>query len=115
MRCGWPGSARLRLLPMSGWRDASDIVKHVSESERPWKATARTLVLYNPEGRWRFAIYNDEGTIDGTLPHVPAETAAEEAQARLLARVEEITEQRHVARWKQDKPHWWSAELIPSS
>jgi hypothetical protein len=95
--------------------DASGIVNPVPESERPaWKATARTLVLYIPKGQWRFAIYNDEGIVDGALADVSAEIAPEQAQARLLAKVEEMTEQRYVATWKQDKPHWWAADLIAS-
>lgn len=41
-----------------------------------------------------------------------AEAAPEEAQAQLLAKVEEITEQRHVARWKQNLgPQWGSTDL----
>ena len=66
----------------------------------------QAAVLYNPKGEWRFAIYNDEGIIDGRLLDVSAEVAPEEAQAQLLAKVEEISAQRYVARWKQDKPHW---------
>ncbi len=85
----------------------------VPDRKRPaWKATARTLVLYNPKGEWRFAVYNDKGIIDGALSDVSAEITPEEAQARLLAKVEEITEQRYVARWTQDQPHWWTADLI---
>ncbi|BEL10774.1 hypothetical protein Q0Z83_089650 [Actinoplanes sichuanensis] len=76
-----------------------------------WKATARTLVLYNPEGQWRFAIYNDAGIIDGGIPDASAKIPPDEAQAWLLANVEEITEQRYVAAWKQNQPHWWSADL----
>ncbi|BEL05422.1 hypothetical protein Q0Z83_036130 [Actinoplanes sichuanensis] len=80
--------------------------------KRPvWKATARALVLYNPEGQWRFAIYNDAGIIDGGIPDTSAKIAPDEAQAWLLANVEEITEQRYVAEWKQNQPHWWSADL----
>ncbi len=100
---------------MSGRSGSSGTVKHVIDPNRPaWKATARTLVLYNPKSEWRFAIYNDEGIIDGALTDVSAEAAPERAQERLLAKVEEITEQRYVARWKQDRPHWWTADLSAS-
>ncbi|MEU0561385.1 hypothetical protein [Dactylosporangium sp. NPDC006015] len=87
-------------------------MEHVIDPRRhAWKATARVLVLYNPKGQWRYAVYNDKGVLDGMLD-ASAEAAPEEAQAQLLAEVEEITEQRYVARWTQNRPHWWTADLI---
>lgn len=96
--------------------DGSGTIKRMPDRKRPaWKATARTLVLYNPEGSWRFAIYNDAGIIDGGFPDALAEITPEQAQARLLTNVEEITQQRYVAEWEQDRPCWWSADLIVAS
>ncbi|GIE76773.1 hypothetical protein Aph02nite_27230 [Actinoplanes philippinensis] len=49
--------------------DGSGAMKRTPDRKRSaWKATARTLVLYNPEGSWRFAVYNDAGIIDGGFP-----------------------------------------------
>ncbi|MEV0564874.1 hypothetical protein [Dactylosporangium sp. NPDC050588] len=57
----------------------------MSESERPaWKSTARALVLYNPKGEWRFAVYHARSTSDGVLVDVPDEAAPAVAQAQLM-------------------------------
>ncbi|MGY4643341.1 hypothetical protein [Cellulomonas sp. URHB0016] len=84
------------------------------ESERSaWKAVARTLVLHDRDGRWRYAVYSDEGVVDGVLrTGGSGEVAPAEAQARLLAEVEELTGRRYVATWTQDEPHVWSADLL---
>jgi hypothetical protein len=71
--------------------------------------------LYNPKNEWRCAIHNDAGIKDRVLRGVSPEIPPEEAQSLLLHQVEEQTGQRYDATWTQDKPHWWSAELIPAS
>ena len=77
----------------------------------PWTAEAKTLVLYRDNGVWRFAIYNDEGIVDGRLDEVDEDAPVELAQAELLRRVEEATTRQYEAVWSADKPDWWSASL----
>jgi hypothetical protein len=84
----------------------------VSDSDRPpWTATARALVLYNPEDEWRYAIYSEAWVLDGVLLGVSVKIPPEEAQALLVAKVEGLTDRQYAATWTQDEPHWWTAEL----
>jgi hypothetical protein len=85
-------------------------------TDKPWKAPAKSLVLYCPKEQWRFATFSDFGVVDGFLADVSPETAPEEAQRLLVARVQADTELTYAATWKSDKPRWWSAELtvVPS-
>ena len=83
------------------------------DQKKPWTAPARTLVLYRTEDRWRYAIYNEAGILDGYLPGLSPCVALEVAQATLLADVERHTGLDYEAKWAQDKPDWWSAELHP--
>jgi hypothetical protein len=77
----------------------------------PWTAEARTLVLHDADGDWRYAIYTDVGVTDGRLDGLPAGAAPEQAQAALLARVAELTGHHHCAVWETPQPHWWTADL----
>ena len=80
-----------------------------SDRDKPWTAPAKELVLYRDGERWRYAVANERGIMDGRLS-VHHETEAE-AQADLLARVEEMVGLRYSAQWRLDKPGWWSATL----
>jgi hypothetical protein len=80
--------------------------------DKPWTAPARSLVLYCPKGQWRFAIYNEAGVVDGVLSDLSATVSPDEAQAVLLNRVQEDTGLTYLATWRQDKPDWWSADLV---
>lgn len=81
----------------------------------PWPKRARTLILYCPQGQWRYAIYNDDGIVDGSLPDLSPAVDPQDAQAALLREVEEFTGLRYTATWREDEPRWWSAELdVPS-
>lgn len=80
------------------------------DKAKAWKAPAKSLVLYCPQGQWRFAIYNEAGIIDGALD-LPADVDPTEAQATLLGQVQEDTGLVYAATWHNDKPDWWSAEL----
>lgn len=77
----------------------------------PWTSEAKALVLYRANGAWRFAIYNDEGIMDGRLDEVDEGAPVELAQAELLRRVQEATTRHYEADWSTDKPDWWSASL----
>lgn len=68
-------------------------------------------MLYNPEGHWRYAIYNLDGVVDGGLPDTDSRTPPEDAQVRLVAQVEEWTGKKYDAMWTSDKPNWWRADL----
>ena len=96
-------------------RATADAVRHpepvTGQHRKPWAARARALVLYCPTDQWRYAIYNDEGIIDGALLDVSPDADPADAQATLLRKVEEITGLHYAANWKQDKPRWWSAAL----
>lgn len=76
----------------------------------PWTAPARSVVLYCPKTQWRFAIFIEADIIDGALD-LPATAAPEDAQASLVARVQDDTRLTYLMKWTLDKPRWWSAEL----
>lgn len=83
----------------------------VSRPPEAWTAEAKTLVLYRANGVWRFAIYNDEGVLDGRLDVISENAPVELAQAELLRRVEVATTRQYEAVWTADKPGWWTASL----
>ena len=98
---------------------AEELVRRVSRAGQlshpmPWTARANALVLYSPEGRWRFAVYNEVGVMDGALD-LPVDATVGDAQAALLARVQEDTGLRYEANWTQDGKGWWTAELRVAS
>jgi len=80
------------------------------DEAKPWRAPAKSLVLYCPKGRWRFAIYNEAGIVDGALD-LPPDVGLAEARATLLRRVEEETGLTYTAAWRCNQPDWWSADL----
>lgn len=90
---------------MQDWLDNVQLV----DRNRPWTAPAKELVLYRDGEGWRFSVMNALGIMDGRLS-VNHETEVD-AQAELLARVEQIAGVRFSAEWRPDKPGWWSAVL----
>jgi len=98
-------------LQLGRHRNMEDWFEDVGRSDRdkPWTAPAKELVLYRDGDGWRFAVANESGIMDGRLS--VNHTAEVDAQADLLARVEESTGLRYSAKWRLDKPGWWSAAL----
>ena len=78
---------------------------------KPWTATAKGLVLYRTGGNWRFAIYGSAGIIDGALCDLDSDSLPATAQARLLDAVFRMTGRTYQAKWREDKPGWWTADL----
>jgi hypothetical protein len=81
------------------------------DRKRPWSAPARSLILYCPEKVWRFAVYNEAGIIDGRMADLPEQCSPEDAQAALVADVEDWTGLKYCVTWSSDKPGWWTADL----
>jgi hypothetical protein len=84
----------------------------VPASDEPWRAPARNVVLYNPSGEWRYAIYGDAGIVDGVLLGVSSNVSLEEAQAFLIDQVAKLTGLQYSATWQQDESCWWTAQLV---
>jgi hypothetical protein len=78
---------------------------------KPWTAPARSLVLYRASDRWRFAIYNMAGIIDGALDLSP-EVDPSVAQMELLSRVETDSGVAYETTWQQGQDGWWTADLV---
>jgi hypothetical protein len=81
------------------------------EPGKPWTARVKSLVLYNEDEVWRFAIANEAGIVDGRLPDLSSGAPVEDAQKELMRLVRESTGLDYEATWSSTKPHWWSAEV----
>lgn len=75
-------------IPVMQSHRPSHAVSVTWDRKRPWTALARSLVLYRPQGQWRFAVYNEAGIMDGHLPDLGGDASVDEAQAALLTMVE---------------------------
>lgn len=85
------------------------------DKKKPWTAPARSLVLLRRDSRWRFAIYNEAGIVDGALDDVPVDAAPEAAQARLVDKVVELTGLKYEVQWSSGELDTWAAEVVPSA
>jgi hypothetical protein len=81
------------------------------DTTKPWTAPTRSVVLFQADTEWRFAIHNDAGILDGALRDVPATATPDEAQASRVTKVVTDTGLEYEVKWSADKPDWWSAEL----
>lgn len=93
-----------------------------SSEGKPWTAPATHLVLLKQRrihphrggrqrDRWRYAIYNEVGIIDGHLDS-PLNCPLDQVQRDLLAKVEALTGLHYDTVWTGDSSDCWSAQLV---
>lgn len=84
----------------------------MAKQKPPYRGTPSCVILYCPDGEWRFAIAGSNGFLDGRIDDVAADDL-DEAQGRALAVVQLATGKTFHATWKESEPDWWIGELAP--
>jgi hypothetical protein len=96
-------------------RSRATLRRHAVEvaagDSKPWTARAKSVVLFETDVGWRFAVHNEAGILDGRLSEVTTSDPMI-AKAHMMGLLHSTSRYLYEATWTSDKPGWWSAELV---